>query len=265
MTNTAVADQAHGPGGQSMKSGYRANLSALRAAQKPSRGVAAYGRYVNRPAGRVVAAVVHQIGMTPNVATAISATLSGLGILLLAAVEPSAWSAVAIPVLLAAGYVMDSVDGQLARLRGRGSVRGEWLDHTVDCFKTSSLHLAVAISWFRFLPEDLARHTWLLLVPLGYSVVQAVTYFGFIVMPYLRQTRSVVTTPGAASAPENPWRKWLILPTDYGFLVWVFALIAWPIAFVSVYSALFVLSTAMLVLALRKWWGELGAIDEAAQ
>jgi len=127
MTNTAVADQAHGPGGQSMKSGYRANLSALRAAQKPSRGVAAYGRYVNRPAGRVVAGVVHQIGMTPNVATAISATLSGLGILLLAAVEPSAWSAVAIPVLLAAGYVMDSVDGQLARLRGRGSVRGEWL------------------------------------------------------------------------------------------------------------------------------------------
>jgi phosphatidylglycerophosphate synthase len=264
MTNTAVADHPHGSGGQSMKPGYRANLSALRAAQKPSRGVAAYGRYVNRPAGRVVAAVVHQVGMTPNVATAISATLSGLGIVLLATVSPSAWTAVAVPVLLAAGYIMDSVDGQLARLRGRGSVRGEWLDHTVDCFKTSSLHLAVAISWFRFLPDDLARHTWLLLVPLGYSVVQAVTYFGFIVMPYLRLTRAAATTPAPEQGPENPWRKWLILPTDYGFLIWVFALIAWPIGFVTAYTALFVLSTAMLVLALRKWWGELGAIDRAS-
>src|SRR4051812_12714863 len=122
MTRTAVADHAQGPGGQAVNPAYRANLSALRAAQKPSRGVAAYGRYVNRPAGRIVAAGAHQIGMSPDVATAISAMLSGLGIFLLAAVPPSPWTAVAVPVLLAGGYIMDSVDGQLARLRGRGSV-----------------------------------------------------------------------------------------------------------------------------------------------
>ena len=243
--------------------GYRRNLEALKAAQKPSRGTAAYSRLVNRPAGRVVAAAAHTRGLSPDGATAISATMSALGIVLLATVRPTWWLALAVAVLLAGGYVMDSVDGQLARLRGRGSVRGEWLDHTVDCFKTSSLHLAVAISWFRFLPDGLREHAALLLVPLGYSVVQAVTYFGLIVMPYLRR-QGGATAPGTPAA-EHPLRKWVILPTDYGFLCWVFVLLAWPSVFVGVYSLLFVLSAAMLALGLAKWWRELTALDEAAR
>jgi hypothetical protein len=83
-------------------------------------------------------------------------------------------------------------------------------------------------------------------------------------MPYLRLARPRAAATPVEQPPEHPLRKWLILPTDYGFLIWVFALIAWPVGFVSVYTALFVLSTAMLLLALRKWWRELGAMDEAA-
>ena len=238
--------------------GFRTNLQALRAAQKPSRGTAAYGRYVNRPAGRVVAAATHVFGLTPDGATAVSALMSGLGIALLALVEPSPLLAIAVPVLLAGGYVMDSVDGQLARLRGRGSVRGEWLDHTVDCFKTSSLHLAVAISWYRFPPSDDRA---LLLVPLGFSVVQSVTYFGLIIMPFLRAGAAGRAASRAPEHPENPLRKWLILPTDYGFMCWTFALVAWPLGFAVVYTILFAMSAAMLALALRKWWRELTALD----
>ncbi len=239
--------------------GFRANLSALRAAQKPSRGTAAYGRYVNRPAGRVVAAATHTFGLTPDGATAISASLSALGLVLLTTVEPSFPMGLGVALLLASGYVMDSVDGQLARLRGQGSVRGEWLDHTVDCFKTSSLHLCVAISWFRFPPSDDRA---LLLVPLGFSVVQAVMYFGLILMPFLRERgRAPAPTTAPEPATENPLRKWLILPTDYGFLCWVFVLLAWSTAFVVVYTAVFALSAAMLALALLKWWRELTAID----
>jgi phosphatidylglycerophosphate synthase len=152
---------------------------------------------------------------------------------------------------------MDSVDGQLARLRRAGSVRGEWLDHTVDCFKTSSLHLAVAISWYRFPPTDERAA---LLIPLGFSVVQSVTFFGLILLPALRKQAGA--RPASADATsEHPLRKWLILPTDYGFLCWVFVLLAWPTVFFGVYAALFVLSAAMLAVALRKWWRELGALD----
>jgi len=237
--------------------GYRANIEALRAAQKPSRGTAAYGRYVNRPLGRRVAAATALVRLTPNGATAVSAALSAAGIFLLAYLEPSFVMALAVALLLAAGYVMDSVDGQLARLYGRGSAQGEWLDHTVDCFKTSSLHLAVAISWYRFPPADDRA---ILLVPLGFSVVQAVTYFGLILMPFMRRQSGAVVTSGRPEH-EHPLRKWLILPTDYGFLCWVFVLLAWPSAFFAVYSALCAMSAAMLVLALHKWWRELGMID----
>jgi phosphatidylglycerophosphate synthase len=200
------------------------------------------------------------VGMTPNGATVVSATLSGAGIVLLATLEPSLAMSVAVAVLLAAGYVMDSVDGQLARLRGRGSVRGEWFDHTVDCFKTSSLHLVVAISWFRFPP--VGDRAWLL-VPLGFTVVSAVTYFGLVLMPYLRMQGGAGASPDRerAGVSEHALRKWLILPTDYGFLCWVFVLLAWQEVFLVVYTALFGLAAMMLALALRKWWRELGALD----
>ena len=236
---------------------YRTNLDTLGAAQKPARGTPAYSRLVNRPAGRRVAAATDLWGLSPNGATVVSATLSGLGILALCLLEPGLGVGVLVAALLASGYVMDSVDGQLARLRGAGSVRGEWLDHTVDCFKTSSLHLAVAISWYRFPPTDERE---VLLIPLGFSVVLSVWYFGLILLPFLRK-QAGARPASADAASEHPLRQWLILPIDYGFLCWVFVLLAWPTVFLGVYTALFVISAAALTLALRKWWRELGALD----
>ena len=236
----------------------RHDLARLTSAQKPAVGTAAYARYVNRPAGRFAAAWSHSFGLTPNMATAISGTLSAAGIALLAVGRPTLWSGALVAVLLAAGYVMDSVDGQLARLAGGGSVRGEWLDHTVDAFKTNSLHLAVAISWFRFPPFESDRT---LLIPVGYTVVQSVTYFGFILMPFLR--RSAAAPRPRDDLVEGRWRRWLILPTDYGFLCWTFVLLGAQQTFAVVYSVLFALSSAMLALALRKWWTELGELDRA--
>lgn len=227
------------------------NIARLSAAQKPSYGTAAYGRFVNRPAGRIVAAAAHTVGVSPDTATAISACLSAAGLLLLGFAEPTPLMGLGVAVLLAAGYVMDSVDGQLARLRGGGSPRGEWLDHMVDAFKTSSLHIVVAVSWYRFPPTS--DRGWIL-VPLGFAVVQSVTYFGLMLIPFLRGKNDL---PTMRIQGEHPLRKWLILPTDYGFLCWTFVLIASGRYFAIVYTSLFVLSAIMLALALRKWWREL--------
>lgn len=239
------------------RSRFSVNLSALAQAQKPSRGTPAYSRLVNRPAARVVAAALHSFQVTPNMATAASATLSLCGLVLLCVVEPVWLMSVGVAVFLAGGYVLDSVDGQLARLRGAGSVQGEWLDHTIDCAKTAAVHLAVAVSWFRFPPIE---NPAVLLIPLGFSVVQSVTYFGLILMPYLRGTSAAAPVERSVAA-EGPLRRWLILPTDYGFLCWIFVLLALPQVFLVVYVILFLLAAALLVLALHKWWGELGAID----
>lgn len=237
---------------------FQENLVALRSAQKPSRGTAAYSRLINRPAGRLVAAWAHSVGMTPNQATVISALMSGTGITLIALIDPHWWSGVLVSILLAGGYVWDSVDGQLARLRGGGSKSGEWLDHTIDCFKTVTLHLAVLISWFRFSPFE---HDAWLLVPIGFTVVAAATYFGLILMPTLRPAAPIAVTD---LPPEAAWRKYAILPVDYGLHCWIFVLQFWWPGFTAVYATLAAICALALAAALRKWWRELRAIDKGA-
>lgn len=239
---------------------YRANLEALVAAQKPPRGTAAYSRLVNRPLGRRVAAATSLIGMTPNVATAISSVMSGSALAMLVLLEPSWLVGLGIAVLLAGGYVMDSVDGQLARLASGGSLRGEWLDHTVDTFKNSFLHLAVLISWYRFAPID---NPAILLVPIGYEVIQMVEYFSQMLMPSLRARGGAVAPP--SDAREHPLRKWVLLPNDYGVLCWLFVLMAWPMVFAVAYTGFFVINALFLSLALAKWWRELGRLDAIAE
>lgn len=244
-------------GAQRAPGGFRTHLEALGQAQKPSLNTAAYSRLLNRPAGRVVAAAAHMLGATPNQVTALSATLSAAGLLVLALVEPRWWTGVLVAVLLAAGYVLDSSDGQLARLRGGGTRSGEWLDHTIDCFKTASLHLAVLVSWYRFGP---ATDGWLL-VPLGFEVVAVVTYFGLILMPTLRPS----STASPVAVQENPLRKWALLPMDYGAQCWMFVLLGFGAIFQWTYALVFLCNAAALAIALRKWWRELRALDGPSQ
>ncbi len=237
---------------------YRSALDRLRAAQKPARGTAAYSRLVNRPLGRRVAAYASTVGMTPDQATGLSALCSGVGIAMIALVQPRWWVGIVVGLALMAGYVMDSVDGQLARLAGRGSVRGEWLDHTVDCIKTLTLHSAVLVAWFRWSPFE---STAALLIPLGYTIVASTTFFGWILMWSLR-----AKNPSAPSAPvdgdrEHPLRMYLLLPTDYGALCVAFLLLGFPSVFAVVYSFFFAAAAAALALALVKWWRELTVVD----
>ena len=114
-------------------SGYTESLGSLsRAAlQKTTRGLPAYTRYVNRPLGRRVAAASAQTGLTPNHLTSIGTALTFVAIGAIALVPPGLLIGVVVSVLLGVGYVLDSADGPLARLRGGGSPAGEWLDHAI--------------------------------------------------------------------------------------------------------------------------------------
>ncbi|TQN35774.1 CDP-alcohol phosphatidyltransferase family protein [Kocuria rosea] len=137
MSTTDTAAPRHRPS-------YEEALAGLRAAQKPGQGVPAYTRWVNRPLARYAAARAAAAGLTPNGVTALSAVLSAAGLVVLVAAPPTPATGVVVALLLAAGYVLDSADGQVARLTGTGSPAGEWLDHVVDSIRTPALHLAVA-------------------------------------------------------------------------------------------------------------------------
>jgi len=224
-------------------------LRDLGARQKPSAGAPAYSRFVNRPLGRVIAAVAYSIGLTPNAVTAISAVLTFSAIAVLALAPSTAFIGVTVTVLLVLGYAFDSADGQIARLRGGGSAAGEWLDHMVDATKQVSLHLAVLVAWWR----SFELHEAWLLVPLGYTVVATVFFFGVILTEQLRRQAGTASAPGSAIR-TSPLYAIAVLPADYGFLCLAFLLLGWHQAFVVVYTLLFAANAAILALSAVRWY-----------
>lgn len=238
---------------------YRASVAQLARVQKSNAGAPAYSRFVNRPLGRRFAAAAHVLGMTPNAVTALSAAFSAAGITLIATAQPRWWVGVLVALLLVIGYVLDAADGQLARLRGGGSLTGEWLDHVVDSAKISALHLAVLIGAYRFLDLDAG---WLL-VPIGFTVVANVTFFAMILNGLLRDRRAAATGVPLTRPASSSLRSLLVLPTDYGLLCMTFALLGAPALFFGVYAVLFALNAVFLSLALVKWYGAMAALGRS--
>jgi phosphatidylglycerophosphate synthase len=225
----------------------------LAAAQKnAARSAPAYSRFINRKLGRLLAAWAYRAGLTPNAVTGISALFTFSGIALLMLFPPSAGLGVAVALALVVGYAFDSADGQVARLRGGGSPAGEWLDHVVDATKVSTLPIALAIGLYRFEATDTA---WLL-VPLGSAIVSAVLFFGMILTEQLRH-RSGMAASAAAPGGRSWLRPLLVLPMDYGVLCLSFLLLGVLPVFLTVYTLIFIGTTAFLLAALVKWYREL--------
>jgi phosphatidylglycerophosphate synthase len=237
--------------------GLRATLARLSGAQKGAIGAPAYSRFINRRLGRVLAALAFHAGLTPNMVTAISAGFTATGIALLALVPPSAGMGAGVAACLILGYALDSADGQLARLRGGGSPAGEWLDHMVDAAKASSLHLAVLIGFYRF---EVVEPGPLLLIPLGYCIVDAVLFFGTMLNDALRAQHGVATRAQRSQGRPSVRRSLLVLPTDYGLLCCVFFLYGAPMLFVPVYGFLLLAMAGFLALASVKWFREMGRL-----
>ena len=230
------------------------SVRALSAAQKSNAGAPLYSRVINRPVGRVLAAVAHRVGLTPDQVTLLSACCTYLGIALIALWRPSAAAAVATSLLLMLGYALDSADGQLARLRHGGSRAGEWLDHVADVIKLSTIHAAIAISLFRFSLDDFAGPA-VLLVPLAFGAVQTIHFFSYILTYQLRYHGG---TP-LASGEGRPGLTKAVLsaPTDYGLMCFVLMLRFAPVVFVWVYGLMLVGYALYVALALPRWYLEL--------
>lgn len=154
------------------------------------------------------------------------------------------------------GYALDSADGQVARLRGGGSLVGEWLDHMIDCLKVCSIHLAVAVHFYRLEPQATG---WRLALPLLYATSSGVMFFGLMLTDQLRRTAAGGTRPVEGSLSVA--RALAILPSDFGALAVVFLTVGWTQVFVPLYAAMFVGQFALLLLASIRWHRVLAALD----
>ncbi|HYT09962.1 MAG TPA: CDP-alcohol phosphatidyltransferase family protein [Mycobacteriales bacterium] len=241
--------------------GYAATVRRLSSAQKTTApGSPAYSRFVNRRIGRYLAAAAHQLGMTPNQVTGLSALCSLAGVVAVATVRPSWAVAAGVAFALLLGYALDSADGQLARLRGGGSKAGEWLDHMVDCAKILAVHGAVLISFYRFF--DL-RWAAVLLVPLGYQMVESVSFFGMTLNDQIKAAHfaSRGGRPPHPARQPSTFRSIAVLPTDYGVLCLSFLLLGVERVFLAVYALLFVANAAFILAASVKWFRDMAALD----
>ena len=232
---------------------FRQAIERLVAAQKSSRGAPAYSRFVNRPLGRVLAAAAYALRLSPTQVTLLSGIATGAGILLIALVPPTWWSAVLVTLLLVLGYALDSADGQVARLTGTGSLAGEWLDHFFDATKQATIHIAVLICWFRF--YDLSD-LWML-VPLAFGATASVFFFGVVGADFLRRINRLQhpAMPAPAEAgPTSAVYSLAVMPADYGLLCIVFLTLWVPPVFVTIYTALAAINLLLLAASGVRWY-----------
>ena len=242
----------------SRQDGFADSLGRLRHAQKSNKGAPLYSIMVNRPVGRVFAAAAHRMGLTPNAVTGVSAVFTFSGIAAIAIAPPSLVTGLVVTVLLVLGYALDAADGQLARLRGGGSMLGEWLDHVIDSVKIATLHAAVLVMMARH--YDLPRG-WLL-VPIGFGAVYVVHFFGMLLTELLaRLAHAQAGRPMPVRGQGSRLVAFAKIPTDYGVLCWVFLLIGWPSVFLSVYAFLGLMTAAYTALVLLTWARRVAALD----
>ncbi|PPL19887.1 CDP-alcohol phosphatidyltransferase family protein [Microterricola pindariensis] len=228
-------------------------LDGLRSAQKPGAGVPAYTRWVNRRLARFAAAAAYSLGWSANAVTTISAVLSFAALALMVLVPQSAPLGLAVAGLLAAGYVLDSADGQVARLSRRSSPAGEWLDHVVDAIRTPAIHLAVLIG----LSAVPGLGTWPLVVAVAYCLVSV----GQFMSQILSEQLSGTATPASESAGIR--QSLVLIPTDMGTLCWIFLFWGTPEVFVWVYAAMFLANTVHAAVSMRRKYLRLRALKPA--
>lgn len=238
--------------------GFSDSLRRLQQAQKSNKGAPLYSVIINRPMGRVFAAFFHQVGITPNQVTGISALFTFAGIIATAVWSPSWPMAIVTGLCLVVGYGLDAADGQLSRLRGTSSMLGEWLDHVIDSFKIATLHLAVLVMAYRHLHST----TWLW-VPLGFAAVYVIHFFGMLLTDLLaREHYAKLGEKKPKGGIASKIMSVAKLPTDYGFLALIFLTLGAPVVFQWLYTFMFACTAAYTFLVLPRWAKGIDALDK---
>jgi phosphatidylglycerophosphate synthase len=117
-------------------------IAAIYRASKKKKDINWWTEWVCRPPAAALVYLLRDSRITPNQVTFL-ATLVALGSCALFVVLPGWWGAIVAALVFEFSFVLDCVDGQLARLRKQASVIGHQLDFLMDEIKAFFVYGAV--------------------------------------------------------------------------------------------------------------------------
>jgi phosphatidylglycerophosphate synthase len=128
-------------------------IVALYRASKKQRDINWFTEWVARPPAAVLVYALRGTPITPNQVTFLSAAIAAVACAMFVLLPGYAW-AVAAAAVFELSFVLDCVDGQLARVRKMASPLGHLLDFLMDELKAMLLFGAVAVRLWRELGDD---------------------------------------------------------------------------------------------------------------
>jgi phosphatidylglycerophosphate synthase len=212
-----------------------------------------FNRWLARPLAASLLVPLRRTRMSPNQLTIIGALVFALGAVLLTFLPGPEGFLLAVLVLELA-YVLDQADGQLARLTGRSSRLGAYLDYLVDELKAQLLVLAASVRLFLFWGEALS----LLVGIFALAAVAAATSMTTLIRraEFAGQEQLPGLEQGSGARPRRliGWPTYLLKATlrfvlHYPSWLWLVALLAftldldgaelflWPYAVVAIAAA----------------------------
>ncbi len=119
-------------------------IAAIYRSSKKKKDINRFTEYVARPAASVVVYVLRNTPITPNQVTFLSAVVAAGAAAMLILLTGYLWLVIAAAVF-ELSFVLDCVDGQLARLRRIASPAGHLLDFLMDELKAMFILAAIAV------------------------------------------------------------------------------------------------------------------------
>jgi phosphatidylglycerophosphate synthase len=218
---------------------------ALVAASKKKQG-GLYTRYVNRNAAIPLTWTLWKLGLSPNAVSIISFAMTHAALAVLIILGPTLPAAIAAYLLLVFGYMLDSCDGQLARVSGRTSRLGEWLDHSLDVVKLLTVNLTLS---YVMITSALAAGESLTLpfIAAALNLLSQPAHFFITNMKVMLFGKEKAATPKAETGGGRAMSAAIRHAADYGVFLLLILLLPWQDLFTWAYFGYGVFALVLLV------------------
>lgn len=199
-----------------------------------------YTKYINRPLAWMFTRFLYK-KCTPNTVSFLAFLMLFSGLTFFSSRGEYEFTDALVLFLVAfLNYILDSCDGQIARLTGKGSSLGEWLDHSLDALRL----LLVNIFIIAFIIQSGIDYINIYLIFLSLFSQVGLYVVGTLRQKVLKKDYSKKVRDGKAGNLITA----LLSPLDYGVFIFLFLLLSSPQTLMYSYIVLGLYGFCILIL-----------------